>query len=75
MGGRAREAVLKRRKELGLSQQEVADRAGVSRSLIAHIECGTKCPSLFTAFRIAKALETDVESLFGREITDAENAV
>jgi len=44
------------------SQQELADRLGVSRQTIASIEANKYNPSLILAFKIAK--------LFGVEITE-----
>jgi predicted transcriptional regulator len=44
------------RRSLGLSQQELAQKAGVSQSLIAKIEARRIDPSLSNAQRIAKAL-------------------
>tara|TARA_Y100000310_G_scaffold302729_1_gene340431 strand:+ start:473 stop:676 length:204 start_codon:yes stop_codon:yes gene_type:complete len=36
----------KLREEADLSQQELADQSGVSRSMISAIECGEKTPSV-----------------------------
>lgn len=44
------------RTSLGLSQQELARRAGVSQSMIAKVEAGRLDPSLSNARRIEKAL-------------------
>ena len=44
------------RRSLGLSQQELAEKAGVSQSLIAKIEAKVVDPSLSNAQKIAKAL-------------------
>jgi len=46
-----------RRTELGLTQSELADRAGVSQPLIARIEGGDVDPRLSTLRRIVGALE------------------
>jgi len=45
------------RKKAGLTQKELAKRAGVSQSLIARIEAGTVDPRLSTLRRILKAIE------------------
>ena len=50
------------RKKAKLTQQELAEKAGVSQSLIARIESGTVNPRLSTLIRIMKALEEYVES-------------
>ncbi|WP_399925549.1 helix-turn-helix domain-containing protein [Streptomyces kanamyceticus] len=47
-----------RREEAGLTQQELADMAIVSRSHIAHIEAGRRMPSKDDAKRLDKALNT-----------------
>ncbi len=46
-----------RRTELGLTQSEIADRAGVSQPLIARIEGGDVDPRLSTLRRIVEALD------------------
>ena len=46
------------RRELGLSQRELADRVGVTTSFIGHIERAEKVPSLQTMARLS--LELDV---------------
>lgn len=49
---------------LGLSQQELADRAGISRQAITSIETGVNAPSTIVALRLAQALGRRVEDLF-----------
>lgn len=56
--------LIKARKGANLTQQQLADRIGVDRSYIAHIERGKKTPSLPIATRIAVELNTTVEQLF-----------
>ncbi len=61
LGNRVREL----RKALGLSQEKLAERIGVDRSYIAHIESGrTKMPSADVITALASALETSPEDLF-----------
>jgi DNA-binding XRE family transcriptional regulator len=55
------EQVLSRRLELGLSQTELAERLGTSRSRIYSIENGEANPRLDTLQRLADALEATVE--------------
>lgn len=50
--------VLRRRKELGLTQSDVAERLGMSRPAYTQIETGSNCPSLDVVERVATALET-----------------
>ncbi|NJP43379.1 helix-turn-helix domain-containing protein [Actinacidiphila epipremni] len=47
-----------RREELGMTQQELADAALMSRTHIAHIEAGRRLPSLLDAQRLDRALGT-----------------
>jgi molybdate-binding protein/DNA-binding XRE family transcriptional regulator len=48
----------------GLSQQQLADAAGVSRQTVAGLESGAYGPSVAVALRLAAALGTGVEELF-----------
>jgi len=48
----------------GLTQAELADRAGVSRKTINTVENGVFIPSTVLALRLARALKTTVEDLF-----------
>ena len=51
----------------GLSQAELANRAGVSRSLVAAIEAGRNTPSVAAGIAVARALGVTVEELFATE--------
>ena len=53
-----------RRKELGLSQEELARRCGVSRQTINAIENNKYDPTLSLAFRLASELLLTVYALF-----------
>ena len=57
------ESMRRMRQEHGWTQAELAERAGLSANYVARLERGELGPSLFVAFRIAEALETQVESL------------
>ncbi len=48
----------------GLTQQELADRVGVSRKTINTVENGVFVPSTVLALKLARSLETTVEALF-----------
>lgn len=50
-----------------MTQQELADKAGVTRQTIFAIESGKYAPSLPLAFRIAKAFGVGVEDVFQYE--------
>ncbi|HYF92371.1 MAG TPA: substrate-binding domain-containing protein [Symbiobacteriaceae bacterium] len=55
------------RTRLGLSQQDLAGRAGVTRQTISGVEGGLYAPSATVALRLAKALGCRVEDLFWLE--------
>ena len=56
-----------RRKELGLSQQELAKQCGVTRQTVNAIENNRYDPTLTLAFQLARVLGTTVDELFCRE--------
>ncbi len=53
-----------KRKELGLSQEELAKRCGVSRQTVNAIENNKYAPTLALAFSLAKELQVTVDELF-----------
>lgn len=61
-----------RRRELGMSQDELAAASRVSRQAISDIETGRHIPRLDTAMMIAKALFATIEELFSMEMPDEE---
>lgn len=52
------------RRQLGFSQEELADRAGMHLSTLGRIERGESNPPVHTVSKIAKALKTSVDELF-----------
>ena len=52
------------RKRLGITQSELAERAGISTNFIAMIELRHKFPSPETLDRLAKALGIEINELF-----------
>jgi DNA-binding XRE family transcriptional regulator len=54
-----------RRLECGLTQAELAARAGVSRQLVAAVEAGRNVPAVDAALALARALSATAEELFG----------
>jgi putative transcriptional regulator len=58
--------VRERRERLGLTQQELAEAAGVSRQSIISIERGRYVPSLPLALRFAEIFGCPIEELFQR---------
>lgn len=59
-----REELIKKRKKLGYSQDNVAKEAGISRCAYCMIERGKRNPSVKVAKRIGKLLEMDWTKLF-----------
>ncbi|MCP5386898.1 MAG: helix-turn-helix transcriptional regulator [Novosphingobium sp.] len=59
------DAVRARRKELALSQEALADLAGVDRSHMGKIERGERNVTLLNIERIASALKTTPSALLG----------
>src|ERR1051326_7318198 len=57
-------AVRRRRKRLGISQEELAGRAGLHRTYVADIERGARNLSLANIEKLAKALGTSIPALF-----------
>jgi putative transcriptional regulator len=53
-----------------LSQQQLADMAGISRQTIVSIEKGDYAPSVKLALLLARKLETTVEQIFILEDKD-----
>lgn len=53
-----------RRKELGLSQEELAKKCGVSRQTVNAIENDKYDPTLSLAFHLARELHMTVDGLF-----------
>lgn len=59
--------VRKWRRWMELSQQDLAERVGVSRQTVANIEKGNYSPSVHLALDICKVLGKTVEEIFGDE--------
>ena len=56
--------IQKRRKEMGITQEELADKLNLSRTHMGHIEQGRKSPSMEVLNKIAKALKTSPKDFF-----------
>lgn len=52
------------RREMGITQEELAERANLSRAYIGYIEQGKNLPALQTLEKIAKALKIRLSDLF-----------
>ena len=55
------------RKLARITQAELGSICGVSRQSIVSVEGGDNAPSVYLALRLARALDTTVETLFGEE--------
>ena len=56
-----------------ITQQQLADKAGVTRQTILAIEADKYSPSLILAFRIAKAFNVPLEKVFQYEQNDLQS--
>lgn len=56
-----------------MTQQDLADKTGVTRQTIVAIENGKYFPSLELAFRIAHVFQTPLESVFSFDIQEETN--
>lgn len=66
-----RKKLIAARKEANLTQQQMADLAGIDRSYYAHIERAARRPSLTVALKIAQVLGKRVEEIFlPSDVTD-----
>jgi len=52
------------RAEKGMTQEELAEKAGVTRQTIIAIEKGKYVPSLELAFKICKVFDKKIEEVF-----------
>lgn len=57
------QAVRGRRLRLGLSQEDLADRAALDRTYVSGVERGRRNPTLMVMQRLAAALEIDLAKL------------
>ena len=55
------------REEREITQQELANKLKMNRSLLSHIETGKVLPSMFTLIKIARILNCLVIDLYHRE--------
>lgn len=62
--------VRKQRQLIGLTQQELAERIGVSTSFVGHVERGTRKASLETLVALSNALGVSVDYLLAGSLQD-----
>jgi len=65
-------ALRETRRRRGMSQQALADRAGLSRNFVAQVERGESVPTVSTLSRLAAALVTSVAELMGEDLPAGE---
>jgi len=63
MGGLGALVVRRRRESVGLSQEALADEAGLHRTSISLLERGLRMPSILVVQKLARALGTTMTSL------------
>ncbi|MBI5573388.1 MAG: helix-turn-helix transcriptional regulator [Elusimicrobia bacterium] len=61
------------RKELNLTQENVAERTGLDWSFIGQIERGTNTPSIRTLSKIAEALNLEIGDMFPAKVTKSKD--
>ena len=59
--------IARMRNEKGMSQKQLADNVGISQSMLAQIERGSKLPNVILANDIAKALNSSITEIVGAE--------
>ena len=65
-------AVLTRRKQLGLTQEELARMVGTSKQMVSKYELGQRSPKIIMARAFATALGTTLDELLNVEKTEEE---
>ena len=68
-----RTSIIERRKEIALTQQEVAEKAGISRSYYAMVEAGYRQPTLKTWLRIGDAINLQRNEILELMISEGQN--
>lgn len=59
-----RTELIQARKQVGLTQEELAREVLISRAYLSNIEKGKHTPSLEVAYKICKCLEKSIEEIF-----------
>lgn len=58
------EALRQARQKAGLTQIQVAKKAGVTERVYQYYEAGERVPNVYTAIRIAKAVKSTPQKIF-----------
>ena len=66
-------ALYNRRKQLGLTQDEVAEKVGTSKQMVSMYELGKRSPKILMANRFAEALGTTLDKLMSESETFSTN--
>lgn len=69
------ETIRRLRKAAGLTQQELADKLGVSNNAVSQFERDVTVPGVFTLYDLAAALGASYGVLFGEPLATAEYLV
>lgn len=65
--------IRQRRQELGLTQEQIADKIGVKKNTISNYECDISSPNEGTMISLMELLECDANYLFGDYWKEPEN--
>ena len=65
------DAIKRNRSALGISQEELAARAGLHRTYVSDVERGVRNPSIASVEKLAQALKLSVAALFDRANKDS----
>lgn len=60
----SREKLVQYRKNLGLTQEELAKKAQISRAYLTNLESGKYTPSLAVARRLSEIFKKSIDELF-----------
>lgn len=69
------ERIKARRKELHLTQEQLAEACSISTSFLGHIERGTRIASLETLYSLCRALNVSADYLIGLQTETALKAI
>lgn len=56
--------IYKLRKDAGMTQEQLAEKVGVSTSFIGYVETGYRRPNLKMIYKVARALNVKVKDIF-----------
>ena len=66
------ERIRKRRQEMNLSQEALAEKAGISINTVSRVEGGQTAMSIEIFRKMIEILETDANGLLGKNMTESE---